>query len=146
MIRLKVPCSLEYRDLAMRTVAAGCKLVRAQKLDAATGRWQPDYEFDDHVISAFGEAFNNVVIHGDNPVGSELEVELDARAGQLTIRLMDYGKSFDISSVPVPDLDALPESGMGLFIIRSCMDDVSYAPGRPNVLTMTRYDGQRKRR
>jgi serine/threonine-protein kinase RsbW len=141
MIRLKVPCSLEYRDLAMRLVAAACKLAQAQKLDGVTGGWQ-DPDFDDHVISAFGEAFNNVVLHGANPDGSELEVEIEPYPDHLTIRLLDYGRSFDMSSVPIPDLEKLHESGMGLYIIRTCMDDVAYEPGRPNVLTMTRYDGR----
>ena len=36
-------------------------------------------------------------------------------------------------------LDALPESGLGLFIIRSFMDEVKYVPGSPNVLSMTKY-------
>ena len=54
-------------------------------------------------------------------------------------RLIDYGNSFDIQSVREPDLDAMPESGLGLFIIRSFMDAVAYTPGQPNVLSMTKY-------
>jgi serine/threonine-protein kinase RsbW len=142
MIRLNVPCSLDYRDLAMRLVAAACKLVQAQRRDERTGALVPDDDFDNHVISAFGEAFNNAVLHGNCPPGSELGVEIEHAAGRMTIRLVDHGTSFDFAAVSPPELDALPESGMGIFIIRSCMHDVSYRPGPPNVLTMTRYDGQ----
>ena len=51
-----------------------------------------------------------------------------------------------------PDLDALPESGMGIYIIKSFMDEVTYRssdrPGAPNVLSMTKHfrpDGQELR-
>jgi serine/threonine-protein kinase RsbW len=44
-----------------------------------------------------------------------------------------------MSVVPNPDLDSLPESGLGIFIMRSCMDDVTYVSGAPNVLSMTKF-------
>lgn len=138
MIRLKVPCSVEYRDLAMRLVAGACELVHVRKRETANGRWLTDQEFDEKVISAFGEAFTNVVLHGAGPEGGDLEIEIEPHADRLTIRLIDQGRPFEISSVPAPDLDALPESGLGLFIMRSWMDDVSYEPGSPNVLSLTK--------
>jgi serine/threonine-protein kinase RsbW len=137
MIRLNVPCSLRYRDVAMRLVAAACKLV--QTGGAATSDGAVDPEFDRHVISAFGEAFNNVVLHGASPPGSDVEIEIEPEPSRITIRLKDHGRSIDLSSVPSPSFDDLPESGMGVYIILSCMDRVTYAPGRPNVLTMIRY-------
>lgn len=145
MIRLNVPCSLDYRDLAMRLVAAACKLVDAQRRNDQTGGLEPDDEFDNMVISAFGEAFNNAVMHGKQSDG-ELGIEIETEAGRVTIRLLDHGQSFDPDAVAPPILEQLPESGMGLFIIHACMHDVVYRPGRPNVLSMTRYDGRGERR
>jgi serine/threonine-protein kinase RsbW len=53
---------------------------------------------------------------------------------------MDFGNRFDPAAQTLPDLDALPESNMGLFIVRSCVDEFSYVPGNPpkfpNVLTL----------
>jgi anti-sigma regulatory factor (Ser/Thr protein kinase) len=37
----------------------------------------------------------------------------------------------------MPDLDALPESGLGLFIMRSFMG-VTYRRGRPNLLKLSK--------
>ena len=134
MIHVRVPGTLRYRDLAVRAVAAASKLVGAG-----------DRNFDDQVVSAFGEAFNNVAMHayegrlpteGDPEL--EVEIEIDVGRDYLTIRLKDRGASFNLNEVPPPDLDALPESGMGLFIIRSFMDEVLYCPGNPNVLSMTK--------
>lgn len=134
MIRLRMPSRLEYRDLAIRTVASACKLV-------------PDGgdDFHNDVISAFSEALNNVILHGYGPTIGELEIEIEPRHDRLTIRLMDYGKTFDPRSAPLPDLDSLPESGMGIFIMRSFMDDISYAGGAPNMLSMTKLSHPNKR-
>jgi serine/threonine-protein kinase RsbW len=143
VILLRVPGSLRYRDLAVRVVGAACKLVGG----AAPTR--PDTRWDNEVVSAFGEAFNNTAIHSYNGSSGEVEIEVEVKPTSITIRLLDYGRSFDIESVPTPDLDALPESGLGLYIIRSFMDDVTYLAGSPNVLSMTKHidgDGRRQPR
>jgi serine/threonine-protein kinase RsbW len=116
-------------------VASACKLVR----DGAD-------DFYNEVISAFSEALNNVILHAyGSKGGGELEIEIEPSDDRVTIRLMDYGKPFDPASVPDPDLDALPESGIGVFIMRSFMDDISYAGGTPNTLSMTKYSKPAKR-
>lgn len=130
MIRLRVPGALKYRDLAVRAVAAACKLVGG---DSPRER----AEFDDQVISAFGEAFNNAALHsyrGRAP--GDVEIDLEVGAESITIRMRDFGDSFDIEHVPEPDLDTLPESGLGIYIIKSFMDEVRYHAGEPNELLM----------
>jgi len=127
VIRVTVPSKLQYRDLAIRMVASACKLVP-----------KGGDEFSNEVISAFSEALNNVVIHGGAPEGGRIDIEIEPREDGLTIRMMDYGKSFDPQLAPIPDLDSLPESGLGVFIMRSFMDDVSYSQGSPNTLSMTK--------
>lgn len=134
MIRLRMPSRLEYRDLAIRTVASACKLVPGNGDD-----------FHNAVISAFSEALNNVILHGYGPTIGELEIEIEPRQDRLTIRLMDYGKTFDPRLAPYPDLESLPESGLGIFIMRSFMDDISYAGGAPNTLSMTKLSHPNKR-
>jgi serine/threonine-protein kinase RsbW len=138
VIRLTVPGALKFRDLAVRAVAAACKLVGDDPDPTGPG----DKQFTDQVVSAFGEAFNNTAIHSyrGRSVG-DVEIEIEIGNNFITIRVLDYGNTYDFSSVPQPDLDNLPESGMGLFIIRSFMDEVSYKPGAPNVLSMTKRVG-----
>ena len=63
-------------------------------------------------------------------------MEIEAKDGVIEIAMSDEGASFDLDAVPAPDLAALPESGMGLFIIRSFVDELTYTPGPPNVLRM----------
>ena len=143
MVRLSVPGTLRYRDLVLRVVTSFCRLARTTtgaKQEASRGAGD---DFDEKVVSAVGEAFNNVAIHGyrDRPPGS-VELELELLGDGIQIRLLDSGLAFDPNHEPPPELSFLPESHMGLFIIRSCMDSVSYrsgnASGTPNVLTLTK--------
>jgi serine/threonine-protein kinase RsbW len=137
VIHLRVPGTLRYRDLAVRVVGAACKLVGTP--EESTGPIRNN-EWDNEVVSAFGEAFNNAAIHSyDGHQPGEVEIEVDVGPTAITIRLIDYGHSFVLDDVPVPDLDSLPESGLGLYIIRSFMDDVTYVAGSPNVLSMTKH-------
>lgn len=124
-IRAAIPSSLEYRDLAIRLIVSSCKLVP-----------RGAERFTNEVVSAFGEALNNVVLHGQRTPGAEIEIEVEPSEDGITIRIRDYGVSFDPLSAPDPDLDSLPESGMGTFIMRSFMDEIDYEGGSPNTLVM----------
>ncbi len=149
MIRLKVPCSLDYRDIALRTLAGACKLVRPRR---ATDPRPHDQDFEDQVVTAFGEAFTNVVLHGAGADPVDVEMEIETFPDRIEVRLIDHGKPFELSALPAPDLDELPESGLGVHIMKSWMDDVSYQKGdpgpsrAPNVLTMKKRLGDFSRR
>jgi serine/threonine-protein kinase RsbW len=130
---------LAQRDLTLRTVSEACQVVLARTRRAANQR-----RLLDSVISAVGEAFNNIAVHGYRggvPGLVEIDVALDRR-GRLAVEMRDYGRSFDPRKAALPDLDALPESGMGIFIMNGVMDEVVYRPGkpggRPNVLKLVK--------
>ncbi len=135
MITLSVPAVLDYRDLVTRAVATVCKVVSASlKRDAAAAN-----ELSNAMVSAVGEAFNNVVEHAyHGHGGGTARIVIERDGDVLRVVMSDDGRSFDIDAVPDPDLPALPESGMGLFIIRAFVDEVSYCAGPPNVLTLTK--------
>jgi serine/threonine-protein kinase RsbW len=142
MIRLSVPGNLRYRDLVLRVVASACRLLRPQRATKQeTSRDTEAADFDDQVVSAVGEAFNNVAIHAyRGRSAGAVDIELEVGDDGVTVRLRDTGKSYDPTRTPTPTLDLLPESNMGLYLMRACMDHVSYRPGNPpaepNVLTM----------
>jgi serine/threonine-protein kinase RsbW len=133
IIGLRVPGSLGYRHLAIRLVTTACKMALEAELDGA------DPDFEPEVVSAFGEAFNNVAVHGYRDIEpAPVQIEVAWDADQLAITMIDTGHTFDPETIGPPDLDELPESGMGLFIMRACMDVVDYTPGPPNVLRLVR--------
>jgi serine/threonine-protein kinase RsbW len=126
---------LQHRDIVLRSVAAACKLVRKDPDQTAGAEW---HQFQMQVVTAVSEAFNNIVLHAY--AGREdgiIEMDIRTSHNQISVELRDFGDSFDPTSVPMPDLDCLPESGMGIFIIRELVD-VSYRPGRPNVLVLSK--------
>ena len=91
------------------------------------------------MTTAFGEAFNNVVIHGyRNRSDGMLDVEAELGAHHMTVKLMDDGVKADLSAVNLPDLDTLPEGGLGVFMIHALVDEVVYNSGSPNVLSLTK--------
>jgi serine/threonine-protein kinase RsbW len=134
-IKLSMLGRVQHRDIVLRAVAAACKLVRDQPGQPADPDWN---EFRMHVVTAVSEAFNNIVLHAY--AGREdgiIEMNIRTRRNYISVELRDFGDSFDPSRVPDPDLDGLPESGMGMYIIKELMD-VSYRAGRPNVLTLSK--------
>lgn len=142
MIRLSVPGTLRYRDVVLRVIASSCSLVRSMAL----GKQEPSresHEFDDKVVSAVSEAFNNVAIHAyrELPSGA-VELEIETSPDSITIHMADTGRVFEPAVEALRAPETLPESHMGLYIMRSCMDQVTYRPGnasvRRNVLTLSK--------
>jgi serine/threonine-protein kinase RsbW len=139
IITLEVPGRIECRDMVLRTVSSACKLVMPDK-GARVSRCS---ELTSHLVSAVGEAYNNIVLHGyaGRNTGS-VKMQIENCSDWMRVIVTDSGASFDPAQAVPPDLDALPESGLGVFIIRSFVDEVTYVAGPPNVLTLfKRLDG-----
>ena len=135
MIALTVPAVLDYRILVTRAVDTACKVISTEKGDHG----ERAADLANAMVSAIGEAFNNVVEHSYDGCNGDARIVIKHDQAMIRVEISDDGEPFDIDAVPVPDLDALPESGMGVFIIRSFVDELSYQPGPPNVLTMKKY-------
>jgi len=135
-IRLQLLGILEHRNVALRAVSTACKLVTPGPQGRAWNNFQMQ------VVSAVGEAFNNIVLHGyaGRPAREQpnsIDLRIQTRRGHIEIELRDWGSDFDPTTVPPPAFDTLPESGLGLFIVQSFME-MSYRPGRPNLLTLSK--------
>jgi serine/threonine-protein kinase RsbW len=134
-IVVMVPVHLDFRDPVSAVIRTVCtRLEQSGKARSGTG---------DQVISAFNEAFNNLVIHGaGSSDDSRCQVEIELGPEQLILRLKDRGRGFDIEATrPDPTVSEPGEGGYGLHIIRSFMSEVRYmlgVNGKANVLTMVR--------
>jgi serine/threonine-protein kinase RsbW len=122
---------LQHRDIVIRSVSAACKRVTSRIDDSAST------EFLYEVVTAASEAFNNIVLHSyagrDDGV---VEMQIKTKPGLIHIEFRDWGDSFDPATVKAPDLDALPESGLGVYLMKKLME-IRYKPGAPNVLTLS---------
>lgn len=127
-VSFRVEASLAHRALAIDLISTLVEHVTSA-----------DRAFRNAIITAFGEAFNNVVIHGyKNRTDGMLDVEAELGPDHMTLKLRDDGMHADLASVPTPDLDAVPEGGLGIFMINALVDEVVYESGTPNVLSLTK--------
>lgn len=119
--------------LAHRSLAIDLVSTLAEQISTA------DRPFRNAITTAFGEAFNNIAIHAyKGRTDGMLEVEAELGSDHMTLRLLDEGMRADLSAVDVPDLDALPEGGLGVFMMHALVDEVVYESGPPNVLSLTK--------
>lgn len=93
------------------------------------------------------EAANNCVRHAyaANPDGGPVEIACEAGPGRIVIAVTDYGTPRPAGTrgrrpdFDPADIDALPEGGMGLFLIEQVMTRIDYTAGPAgNTLTMER--------
>jgi len=139
-IRLTVPGTLRYRDVAVRIVAEAARLVSTSSQRDPNNPLDHDVRdpFDTAVVSAFMEIFNNVAIHAyQRKGGGTIEIAITPTERELVIEVKDHGHPFDIDEVPpLPnelDPETLPEGGMGIHIAKTMLDEISYEPGPPNL-------------
>jgi len=89
---------------------------------------------------AISEACTNAIKHS---LEDRFTIIYSMIENGLTIEIIDNGKGYDRSTVSEPDIDNLKESGMGLFIIESLMDEVivESQEGKGTSIKMTKYLG-----
>lgn len=81
------------------------------------------------LLVATTEAVNNAIVHGNqsNPK-KRVRISCQVVDRMLTIKVKDNGRGFDPNSLanPLEEENLLKESGRGIFLIRSLIDEVSF--------------------
>jgi anti-sigma regulatory factor (Ser/Thr protein kinase) len=97
---------------------------------------------------AADEASSNIIEHAYAGVkGGKLEIDLSVSDKEMKITMRDHGKPFDPASVPEPnvkaDLSERKIGGLGMYLMRKLMDEVSYESSveTGNILTMIKRLG-----
>jgi serine/threonine-protein kinase RsbW len=97
---------------------------------------------------AADEASSYIIEHDYAGVeGGKLEIDISISDNKLKIIMRDHGKPFDPASVPEPnvkaDLSERKIGGLGMYLMRKLMDEVSYesSPETGNILTMIKRLG-----
>jgi len=115
VITIKLPSKAEYVSIAR---------LAASVISNTVGF---DIEEIDDIKVAVGEACNNAVLHGH----SEEEVyEINFRLSdeKIHIEVKDNGIGFDEEKYEEPDLNNLKGNGLGIYIMKSLMDEVDILP------------------
>jgi len=97
---------------------------------------------------AADEAASNIIEHAyEGVTDASLDISCDMQGDTIVITMHDTGKSFDPSKVKKPnikaDLSDRQIGGLGVYLMRKLMDDVSYESNLTtgNLLTMTKRRG-----
>ncbi len=93
------------------------------------------------VTLAVDEALANVIRHGyDTPAG-KIEVYFRNFEDRVEILIRDFGRKFDPTQMPAPELPPRKPGGLGIYFIRTVMDKVEYTVGLQNAneLLLTKH-------
>src|SRR5450759_3085378 len=134
----------------MRTAIFPAKFEQLDAIREFAAQAARDAGMDDSLIYAvelsMDEACTNIIEHAYEGIkGGEIECTCNSDDKNLTIMIRDHGKSFDPSSIALPDLDAdldsRPVGGLGVFLMKKLMDEVRFEPlgESGNVLTMIKH-------
>jgi anti-sigma regulatory factor (Ser/Thr protein kinase) len=130
----------------MKTVKFAAKFEYLDEIREFVGKIAREGGFSDkdvyNIQLATDEAASNIIEHAyQNDPGEVLELSCGMKGDVITIILIDHGRSFDPSEVPLPDLKAdLSDrkiGGLGIFLMRKLMDEIDYRPGPNNSNTLT---------
>lgn len=95
-----------------------------------------------NLLLAVNEAISNAMIHGNKAsLDKKVSVKVEIDESSLRVYIKDEGKGFNPEEIPDPTSpeNIFRDSGRGLYIMKSCMDEVSYnftAEGTELVLSM----------
>lgn len=98
------------------------KLIRLAISSAANSAGFDMEEIEDIKV-AVSEACTNVIQHGLRKEAN-YHVECIIEEKKMTIFVDDEGCGYDVKKYEEPDLSALKEGGLGIFIIKALMDEV----------------------
>lgn len=83
----------------------------------------------DSLAIAVTEVGNNAIIHGNKrDANKQVHLDIAVREGEVRVVIRDEGTGFNPESLsnPLDPENLLRESGRGVFIVRSLMDEVSF--------------------
>ena len=131
-IELRLPSKAEWVGVARLAVAG------------VASRLNFSIEDIEDLKLAVAEACTNCIQHASH--SDEVRIACEVHADKLVVTVEDRGKGFDAGRIAPralgePRLGEPQEGGLGVFLIRTLMDDVSYEvdPQSGTRLTMTKH-------
>jgi serine/threonine-protein kinase RsbW len=80
-----------------------------------------------HLNLVLTEATSNAIRHAISSGPKDtVRISIQFQGEELNIKVYDHGQGFDLEAVPVPDLNHPKEGGLGIFLIKTLMDSVTY--------------------
>ncbi len=131
LIKLSIPNKAEYVSV-IRLTATGI-----------ANRMGFNIEEIEDIKIAISEACTNAITHGLCKEEENFYIDFRTDGKKLVVSVYDNGKGCLSHNIKKPRLGELKEGGLGIFIIKSLMDDVEILSnkGKGTVIKMTKYVG-----
>lgn len=115
-VKINIPSKPEYVVVARLTASA------------LANQCGFDFEEIEDIKVAVGEACNNVVLHSGNKTDN-YDVVFTVSENEFKAQIIDGGSGFNIKEYHEPNLAEPSVGGLGIFIMRSLMDQVHLTSG-----------------
>lgn len=95
-----------------------------------------------NLLLAVGELCANSIQHAyEGRAGQPIKVSVRSSDESLVIEVEDFGKPFDAGGYETPNFEAIPESGYGIFLVKTIADSLSIDVAREHGTrwTMVKY-------
>jgi serine/threonine-protein kinase RsbW len=98
-----------------------------------------DIEAIEDIKVAVGEACNNAIIHSQ--CESTFTIRFQVMDQTFVCEVSDCGNGFDLDEYSEPDLNDPKGNGLGIFIMKSLMDEVSVetVPGKGTKIILKKF-------
>lgn len=98
-----------------------------------------------NLLLSVNEAISNAMLHGnESDINKKVKITVNINQTKLSISIKDEGKGFDPEKIPDPTSpeNIFKESGRGLYIMRTCIDDMHYIfhPDGTELILVTRIN------
>lgn len=127
-VRMMLPCKGEYVGVARLTISA------------IANRMGFNIEEIEDIKVAVAEACTNAIKHG---LDEKFHLNVEIFEDKLQIDIEDSGKGYNVEELAKPDLENPKEGGLGIFIIKTLMDEVELHSkiGEGSKIKMIKYLG-----
>ena len=83
------------------------------------------------LVVAAAELCTNSIRHAySGAKGQPIRVRVETFEDRVVIEVEDFGKAFNVAEYVAPDLDSMPEHGLGLYLVKQIADRLSFDVAR----------------
>lgn len=120
---------MDYQNLEISSQLAELPVVRQFLRDFCNLLLTQGYREENllELELAVNEAATNIIKHAyHGREDHEIRIGAESEADRVVIRIGYYGDSFNPEAVPPPSFDGSRSNGFGVYLIKTCVDEVRY--------------------
>ena len=120
--------AIRFKESSDKTLSLEQDLSEIEKIPSFIESLGLDEKTTDELNLAIEEAVTNIISYSSGK--GDIEINAKKKTDRVIVTLKDNGKPFDPTSTIEPDISSTPNDrpigGLGIFLVRRLMDEVSY--------------------